>query len=156
MADLLDEQDRLQETSLSDMSAKSRGGRGAGSEGSESGSGFGTMGKNRSDRTWRRSVWDVARVPLSFRRGGILLACRPCRQAVAFHRVSRVTVVKLSLDHPRFASAIVCHRALMASRRDLPQMEVTAVRAASQCMFHQRRPRKSGVCHRLNSFPDTA
>jgi len=54
--DLLDVQERLQETSSSDMGAKSRAGRGAGSEGSESGIGFGTMGKNRSDRTWRRSV----------------------------------------------------------------------------------------------------
>jgi len=155
-ADLLDVQERLRETSSSDMGAKSRGGRGAGSEGSESGTGFGTMGKNRSERTWRRSVWDVARVPSSFRRGGILLARRPCRQAVAFHRVSQVTVVKLSLDHPRFALAMVCRRALMASQQDSPRMEVTAVRAASQCMFHQWRPQKSGVCRRLNNFPDTA
>jgi len=85
-----------------------------------------------------------------------LLARRPCRQAVAFHRVSWVTVVKLSLDHPRFASAMVCCKALMASWCDLPWMEVTAVRAASQCMFHHWRPQKSGVCRRLNSFPDTA
>jgi len=51
-ADLLDEQERLRETSSSEMGVKSQGGRGAGSEGSESGTGFGTMGKNRSDNTW--------------------------------------------------------------------------------------------------------
>ena len=39
---------------------------------------------------------------------------------------------------------------------DLPRMEVTAVRAASQCMFHHRRPQKSGVCQHLNSFPKMA
>ena len=155
-ADLLDMQERLRETSSSEMGAKSRGGSGAGSEGSESGTGFRTIGKNRSDRTWRRSVWEVARVPSNFRRGGILLAHRPWRHAVAFHRVSRVTVVKLSLDHPRFASAMVCLSTLIAALRDSPRMEVTAVRAASQCMFHHQRPQKSGVCRCLNNFPDTA
>jgi len=155
-ADLFDVCDRFWATSSSDIGANPWGGSGAGSDGSESGTGFGTVRKNLSVRTCRRSVWEVAREPSSFRRGGILLAWRPWRQAVAFHSVSRVTVVKLSLDHPHLASDIVCRKTLMASLRDSPQMEVTAVRAASQCMFHHRRPRRSGVCRRLNSFPETS
>ena len=93
----------------------------------------------------------MAREPSNLRRGGILLARLPCRHAVAFHRVSRVTVVRLSFDQLHLASAMVCHRALMALLQDSPRMEVTAVRAASQCKFHHRRPQKSGVCHCLNS-----
>ena len=60
------------------------------------------------------------------------------------------------LDHPRLASVMVCCNALMASLQDLPLMEVTAVRAASQCMFHHQRPQRSGVCWHLKNFPKTA
>jgi len=155
-ADLLDVWERLRATSSSEMGANPQGGSGAGLEGSESGTGFRTVRKNQLDKTCQRSVWEVARVPSSFRRGGILLACRPCRQAVAFHSVLWVTVVKLSLDHPRLASVMVCRNALMASLRDPLRMEVTAVRAASQCIFHHRRPRRSGVCRHLNNFPKMA
>jgi len=155
-ADLLEVHTRLQETSSSVIGSKPQGGRGAGSSGSESGMGLGTVGKKRLDRTCRRSVWEVAKEPSSFRSGGILFAHLPCHQAVAFHRVSRVTVVRLSLDQPRFASVIVRRSALMASLRDSPQMEATLARVASQCRFHQWRPRNSGVCQHLNSFPEMA
>jgi len=113
------------------------------------------MGKNRSERTWRKSVWDMAKEPSSFRSRGILFARRPWCHAVAFHRVSRVTVVRLLLDQPRLASVMVRRSALMASLRDLPWMEATLARAASQCRFHHRRPQKSGMCQRLNNFPET-
>jgi len=144
-ADLLEVCARFHDTSSSVMGAKLHTGSGVGSLGSESGMGLGTMGKNLSDRTCQRSVCVVASDLLSLRRGGILLDFQPCHQAVAFQRVSRVTVVRLLLDHPCLASVIVRLRSLMASFRDSPRMEATLARAALQCRFHQQRPRKSGV-----------
>jgi len=85
-ADLFNVHERLHDTSSSEMGANSWGGRGRGSDGSESGTGFGTIGKNWSDKTWRRSVWEVARVPSNFRRGGILLACHPWHVESSFGR----------------------------------------------------------------------
>ena len=134
--DLLEVHARFRDSSSSMMGAKSCGGRGAGSSGSESGIGLEMVGKKWSDKTWCRSVCDVGKVPLSFRRGGILLAWQPWHQAVAFHRVLRVTMVRLSLDQLRLASIIVQRSALMASLYDSPQMEATLVRAASQCRFY--------------------
>jgi len=155
-ADLLEVVARLRATSSVEMVAKSHMGRGQGSSGRESGIGLGTVGKNLSDRTCQRSVCDVASDPSGFRSGGILLAQQPWRHTVAFHRVLMEAVARLSLDQPHFASTMVRRRALIASLQDLPQMEIIAVRAASQCMFHQWRPRKSGVWQHLNNFPDTA
>jgi len=82
--DLLEVVARFFATSSSDMGLKCHCGRGRGSSGSKSGISFGTVGKNLSDRTWQRSVCNVVREPSGFRRGGILLAHRPCRQAVLF------------------------------------------------------------------------
>jgi len=80
-ADLLEVVERLTVISSTVIGAKSRTGLGAGSSGSAAGTGLGTVGKNRSERTWRMLVWDVAKDPSNFRRGGNLVgsaAVAPC------------------------------------------------------------------------------
>jgi len=154
-ADLFEAVTRFLVTSSSVIGIKPHEGRGGGSSGSESGIGFGTVGKKCSDRTWRRLVCDTAREPSGFRRGGILLAQRPWCHAVAFHKVSMEAPMRRSLDQPHLALVIMWWSACIAPLRDSPQMEATAVRAASQCMFHHLRPQKSGVWRHLNSLPET-
>ena len=63
--------------------------------------------------------------------------------------------MRLSFDHARLASVMVQRNALIAPLRDSPQVEETEVRAASQCRFHHRRPRKSGMWQHLKSLPET-
>jgi len=153
--DLLEVVERLMVISSAVMGAKSGTGLGAGSSGSAAGTGLGTVGKNRSERTWRMLVWDVAKDLSNFRRGGILLDLQLWCHAIAFHNVSTVAVVRLSFDHARLASVMVWHNALIAPLQDLPQVEETEVRAASQCRFHHRRPQKSGMWRHLKSLPET-
>ena len=154
--DLLEVVERLMEISSAMMGSNDHTGFRGGSSGSEAGTSFGTVGKNQSERTCQMLVWLEASEPSSLRRGGILLAWQLWRHDVAFHKVLTVAVMRLSFDQAHLASMIVQRRALIVSLQDLPWVEDTAVRAASQCRFHQRRPQKSGVWRRLKSLPETA
>ena len=148
-ADLLEVSASALETSSVVMSSKGRGGTGMGSSSWEGGMGVGTVGKKRAEKTRCMSDEWRAKDPSMSKMGGMRLARRPWRHAVALQSLLGEVRWSSLFDQARLASRTAFLSSFAASVWQPRGVERTSDRAASQWAFHHLTPRKSGVRRRL-------